>query len=182
MLLLNYLSMKLFHKQLAYAAAAFALFFTTPVFGQGPGDSQDTRLGIGLSVGASTDDPYGLVIGGDLRLQKDFQSNVSGILSIGYTNFSVKDDAPAIIDSYGIVPLKVGLKIFPVERFYFSGEIGAGFGTDSGSRTAFVYAPGLGIGFNAGIDLGLRYEGIARSGGNLGQVALRLAYGFNLSR
>ena len=69
-----------------------------------------------------------------------------------------------------------------MERFYISGEVGAAFGTDENQKTALVYAPGIGVGFNKGIDLGLRYEGFAQNGSNLAQVALRLAYGFNLSK
>ncbi len=158
-----------------------ALFITNSVNAQTKepsGDSHDTRLGIGLSLGLPTNDAFNIAVGGDLRLQKDFYSNVSGLLSLGYTNFSVKDDGGSI----GYVPLKVGVKIFPVARFYFSGEVGAAFGTDDGQGTALVYAPGVGLGFNNGIDLGLRYEGFSQNGGNLGQVALRIAYGFNLSR
>jgi hypothetical protein len=166
-----------------FAAGVAALFITLNANAQTKepaGDSRDTRLGFGLSVGIPTNDAYNIAVGGDLRLQKDFYSNISGILSLGYTNFSVKDDLGG--GSIGYVPLKAGIKFFPTERFYFSGEVGAAFGTDEGQGTAFVYAPGIGIGFNKGIDLGLRYEGFSQNGGNLGQVALRVAYGFNLSR
>ena len=163
-------------------AATVSLFFTMNANAQDEpaGDSRDTRLGLGLSVGIPTNDAYNIAIGGDLRLQKDFYSNISGLLSLGYTNFSIKDDLGG--GSYGFIPLKVGVKIFPTERFYFSGELGAAFGTDKGQETAFVYAPGIGLGFNNGIDLGLRYEGLSVNNSNLGQVALRIAYGFNLSR
>ena len=147
-------------------------------------DSQDWRLGVGVSAGLPTNDDFNIALGGDLRLQKDFFSNISGTLSAGYTNFSVKDEAKASLpyDSRGYIPVKAGIKIFPTQRFYISGEVGAGFGTDKGQGTALVYAPGIGIGTNTGIEIGLRYEGFAQDGDNLGQVALRLAYGFNLSR
>lgn len=169
-------------KVLSTVAAVVLLFIATNVNAQNEpvGDSHDTRLGLGLSVGIPTNDVYNIAVGGDLRLQKDFYSNVSGLLSLGYTNFSRKDDLGG--GSVGFIPLKVGVKIFPMERFYFSGEIGAAFGSDKGQETAFVYAPGIGIGFNRGIDLGLRYEGFSVNNANLGQVALRIAYGFNLSR
>ncbi|MDB5120358.1 MAG: hypothetical protein JWN56_1576 [Sphingobacteriales bacterium] len=140
------------------------------------GDSKAVRLGIGFSAGLPTNDAFNIALGGDLKLQKDFFSNISGTLSAGYTNFSVKNDGGSI----GYIPVKAGIKIFPVERFYISGEVGAGFGTDKGQGTALVYAPGIGVGFNKGIDLGLRYEGFAQNGSNLGQVALRIAYGFKL--
>ncbi|HEY0055931.1 MAG TPA: hypothetical protein VGB63_11280 [Pedobacter sp.] len=170
-------------KKLLMATVLAALFITNSVNAQTKepsGDSHDTRLGIGLSLGLPTNDDYNVAVGGDLRLQKDFYSNVSGLLSLGYTNFSRKDELGG--GSVGFVPLKVGVKIFPMARFYFSGEVGAAFGTDEDQETAFVYAPGIGLGFNNGIDLGLRYEGFSQNGGNLGQVALRIAYGFNLSR
>jgi len=168
-------------KLITAAVAAVVLFFTNDVKAQTEpkGDSHDTRLGIGLSLGLPTTDGANFAIGGDARLQKDFYSNVSGLLSLGYTNFSLEgEDAGSI----GFIPLKVGLKVFPIERFYISGELGAGFGTDDGQKTAFVWAPGIGLGFNNGLDLGLRYEEFRWSGSSLGQVALRIAYGFNLSR
>lgn len=144
------------------------------------GDSHLWRLGVGFSAGIPTKDVYKMALGGDLRLQKDFYSNISGTLSAGYTNFSVKDEFGG--GDIGYIPVKVGIKVFPIERFYISGEVGPAFGTDSGQGTALVYAPGIGLGFNHGIDLGLRYEGFAQNDTNIGQVALRIAYGFKLGR
>jgi hypothetical protein len=167
------------YKSIVAAVAAVA-FFTTDVSAQTSeprGDSKDTRLGVGLSLGIPTNDLYNFAIGGDLRLQKDFSSNVSGIASLGYTNFSVDGENAGDV---GFIPLKAGVKVFPVERFYISGELGAAFGTDDGQKTSFLYAPGIGLGFNNGLDLGLRYEKLTKY--DLGQVALRIAYGFNLSR
>ena len=162
---------------LASAAAVVALFFTTNVNAQS-GDSKATRLGVGLNVGVPTSKGYSLAIGGDLRLQKDFSSNISGILSAGYTSFSLKDSYGG--GSFGMVPVKAGAKVFFAESAYFSGELGAGFGTESGAGTAFLWAPGIGYGFDNGLDLGLRYEGAEFKGASLGQVALRIAYGFKL--
>lgn len=165
------------------AVAAAALFFlNTSVNAQTketPGDSKDTRLGVGFNIGIPTDNAYNLAIGGDLRLQMDFASNVSGTVTAGYTNFSVK----ATDANLGYIPVKAGIKVFPVERFYLSGELGAAFGTDN-QGTALVFAPGIGVGTNTGIDFGLRYEGMSKSNGfnNPNQVALRIAYGFNLSK
>ena len=164
-------------KIMASAVAAVALFFTTNVNAQSA-DSKALRLGIGVSPGVSTNDAYGFVIGGDLRLQKDFSSNISGLLSAGYNSFSRKDSYGG--GSYGMIPVKAGAKIFFAESAYFSGELGAGFGTESGSKTAFLWAPGIGYGFDSGLDLGLRYEGAELKGASLGQVALRIAYGFKL--
>lgn len=160
----------------ASVVAAVALLFTSNAYAQS-GDSKNLRLGVGLSLGIPTNDAYNFTAGGDLRLQKDFASNVSGMLSAGYTNFSAKGEDAG---SAGFIPVKVGVKVFPIERFYISGEVGAGFGTDDGQKTSFVYAPGIGLGFNNGLDLGLRYEDFTKY--DMGHVALRIAYGFNLSK
>lgn len=151
------------------------------------GDSKATRLGIGISAGIPTTSGFNFAIGGDLRLQQDFTSNVSGLLSVGYNSFSLKDGPAAVVgtDNFDYIPVKIGLKVFPVQRFYFSGEVGAGFPTSERTKTAFIYAPGIGVGTNTGIDIGLRYEGMTgRASGptlsNPSQVALRLAYGFKL--
>lgn len=169
--------MKKSTKLIASAAAAVALFFTTNANAQSA-DSKALRLGIGVNAGVPTTDGYSFVIGGDLRLQKDFSSNVSGLLSAGYNNWSLKDEVGG--GSYGMIPVKAGAKVFLAESVYLSGELGAGFGTKSGSKTAFLWAPGVGYGFDNGLDIGLRYEGAEFSGGSLGQVALRVAYGFRL--
>lgn len=164
-------------KLIASAAAAVALFFTTNVNAQS-GDSKALRLGVGINAGIPTNDAYSFAIGGDLRLQKDFSSNVSGILSAGYTNFSLKDNV--LGSDLSLVPVKAGAKIFFAENAYFSGEVGAGFQTNGAKQTAFLWAPGIGYGFDNGLDLGLRYEGAEFKGGSVGQVALRVAYGFKL--
>lgn len=162
-------------KFLASTAAVVALFFTTTANAQS-GDSKATRLGIGLNLGIPTSEGASFVAGGDLRLQKDFSSNISGLLSAGYNHWTLKNDA----GSFGMIPVKAGAKVFFAESAYFSGELGAGFSTEDGGGTSFLWAPGVGYGFDNGLDLGLRYEGAQRNGSSIGQVALRIAYGFKL--
>ena len=170
--------MKKTTKLFAAAVAAVALFFTTNVQAQNSSDSKATRLGIGVSAGIPTSTGYSFAFGGDVRLQKDFADNISGLLSVGYNSFSLKSPLSGNID---FIPVKAGAKIFFAESAYFSAELGAGFSTKSGGSTSFLYAPGVGYGWDSGLDLGLRYEGASfKGGGNLGQVALRVAYGFRL--
>lgn len=162
-----------------FTAAAFALgalLFSTDSNAQ---DSQAWRLGVGVSAGAATDDPYGLVLGGDLKLQKDFVGPVSATLTTGYTNFFAKDDSGR--SDLGVVPVKAGIKVFLTPNFYAGGEVGAGFGTNDGAGSSFVWAPAIGWGFGNGLDLGIRYEDYTKFD-NAKQVALRVAYGFNLSK
>lgn len=168
-------------KKIAFAVAVAALFSSFNGYAQkSDGDSKALRLGIGFSAGLPTNDFYSVALGGDLKLQQDFTTNISGTLSAGYTSFSLDGNNTG---SVNFIPLKVGIKVFPVQRFYLGGEVGVGFGVgDLNDGTSFVYAPGIGVGTNAGWDFGLRYEGFARDGGNIGQVALRVAYGFNLGK
>lgn len=172
--------MKKSFKLFTAAALAFgALFFTTDTKAQ---DSQAWRLGVGLNAGASTDDNYGFVLGGDLKLQKDFVGPVSATLSAGYTNFFVKDElADMGASDYGVIPVKAGIKVFLTPNFYAGGEVGAGFETNGPKETSFVWSPTIGWGFGNGLDVGIRYEDYTKDF-RPNQVALRLAYGFNLSK
>ncbi len=91
--------------------------------------------------------------------------------TVSVAGFSAK--APAL----GFVPVKVGIKYNFAEAFYGEAQVGATFGTKSGTGTFFAYSPGIGYNFGGGVDLGVRYEGWAHDG-TISQVAARLAYSF----
>ena len=141
-----------------------------------------TRLGIGLNLGLPAQSQYNFVIGGELNVQRDFSKVIAGMLSAGYTDFSIdnKNDEP--YSSIGFIPVKAGIKIYPGRPFYFSAEAGAAFTTKKGLGTAFVYAPGIGFGFENGLDIGLRFEDFARDSYAPSQFAIRIAYGFKLNK
>ena len=91
-----------------------------------------------------------------------------------------------------LLPVKAGLKFFPVQNFYIQGEAGAAFvlnitkiGADN--STAFIYAPQIGYQFALGgsnyIDAGVRYEASTKltstvNDSKVNFVGLRVAYGF----
>ena len=91
-----------------------------------------------------------------------------------------------------LLPVKAGLKFFPVNHFYIQGEAGAAFAlnkSDLGfdNSAAFIYAPQIGYQFPVGgssfIDAGVRYEGSTKFNSTVDNsqvnfVALRLAYAF----
>ena len=142
----------------------------------------------GLPVGQA-DQVYSSVLGGTFKAE--FPSSGSKALNytltVGYQSFMVKSEYKRFINNATYVPIKGGLKYYTSNNFYLEGEIGASINTNSGytaSRTAFMYAPGIGVNLpltsgNA-FDLGLRYESRVEDGGSLSQFALRLAYKFNL--
>ncbi len=143
---------------------------------------QKFKLGIGANVGYVFDDAFNLALGADVRLQYDLTQKTSLTLTTGFTNF-FKGDA---VKDLGFIPIKAGFKGFIFEdSFYIMGEVGAAIAVSNGyDKTSLLLAPSIGYATKF-VDLSLRYEhynDFVKMNGSkgLGQVALRLAYGFNL--
>ena len=109
----------------------------------------------------------------------------AGYISLGYKK-EIKDAAKAFgveLSNPGFVPVKAGAKYYFGGNFYGAAELGAVFGTDEGSGTAFVYAPTLGTSFavsdKSAIDLGVRYEGWSKNGTS-SFIGIRAAFAFGL--
>lgn len=168
--------MKTITKIIATSAAVVALFFSTNASAQ----NSARNLGIGLNVGAGTTTGYGLVLGGDIRYQFNVDKQLSIPVTAGYNNFSIKDSYGG--GSFGVIPVKAGAKYFFNDSgsgAYGLAELGAGFGTKSGSGTSFVYSPAIGYAWANGLDLAAKYEGYSNNG-SIGFAGIRLAYGFSL--
>ncbi len=145
------------------------------------------RLRVGLNAGASLTSGYDVVIGGDLRIQKNINSTTAGLLTVGYNHYSLKSGFNETNIAY--FPIKAGLKFFPVSRLYLSPEAGIAVGTKSEVYTyPFVFAAGIGTEIRNGFDISLRYEKMT---GRIvdylddikrpAQIALRAEYGFDLN-
>lgn len=134
------------------------------------------RLGIGADIGSTLKDPARLAAGIDARLQAPFGNGFSGILTTGYYQFFKNDHIAAT----GIVPIKLGLKYFPVKNVYIAGEVGVGLVTSENQSSTFLYSPSVGLAFANGFDLSLKYEDYTKFDGYASQLALRFAYGFKL--
>lgn len=139
------------------------------------------RLGISVMPGVSLNNPSGFVLGADARLQQGFgNSNVSWILTTGYTHFfKTKKDGIVMFPTTSFIPVKAGLKFFPSTNVYLAGEIGAGFGMETGVGTSFVYSPSIGVIVGKDWDLSVKYEHFTKYT-ETQQLALRVAYGFKL--
>ncbi|MDL2143097.1 hypothetical protein QQY79_11250 [Flavobacterium tructae] len=158
--------------------AAFAFLYANTTFAQDStikNYNQGFRLGFGLNGGIPTDNDYKWSLGGDVRLQYDLSKKTSLTLTTGFTNLFMKNDTKDL----GFIPAKAGFKAFIWEdQFYVLGEVGAGFAVTNGyDDTTFLWAPGIGYA-NKYIDISVRYEDYNKFKTN--QVALRLAYGFDL--
>jgi hypothetical protein len=161
------------------SGAAFSSFAQT--------SKEGGKFSIGLEAGlpvGSYKDVSSFVIGGSLKYDHPIAENTFVTGSAGYNKFISKSDFKDIGYSFYGIPVKVGVKYFFAESFYGEAQLGAAFtrasadNTPSSSKTAFAYAPGIGYSFGGGVDLGVRYEGWAISGGTISQIAARLAYSF----
>jgi hypothetical protein len=145
------------------------------------------HLRVGLNAGAALTSGYDIVVGGDLRIQKNISPASSGILTVGYNHYSLKSGF--IETNIAYFPVKAGLKFFPASGLYIAPEAGIAIGTKSEAFTyPIIYAAGIGTETKNGFDISLRYEKMA---GRIydyldeikrpAQLALRVEYGFNLN-
>ena len=163
-----------------------------------------TSNGIILSVGADAGIPtgnlsnnYNWSLGGSVQADIPVVSNQLFVtVNAGYNNIFGKKN----IDGSGfdqpniqLLPVKAGLKYFPVSHFYVQGEAGAAFllnksdlaGDDKSA--AFLYAPQIGYQFPLGgksyLDAGIRYEGTTKFSSvyndKVNFFGLRVAYAFD---
>lgn len=142
-----------------------------------------------LSIGAEFAFPmgdfgdfYNFGYGGSLQYQHPVAESLLVTGSAGYTTFKVKSSFGS--GSYGAIPVKAGARYYFGDNFYGAAELGAAFGTESGSSTAFVYTPGIGVDFpvsdKGSIELGARYEAWTANSSTSGFIGLRLAYNIGL--
>jgi hypothetical protein len=157
------------------------------------------RYSIGVDAGIPTGnfkDAYKWNLGGSLQADIPVYKNQLFVtVNAGYNNvFGKKDVANTGVDvpSIQLLPVKAGLKFFPIDNFYVQGEAGVGFLLNKSDffndkSAAFVWAPQIGVQFpvSAGsfIDAGVRYEATSKYSSNFSAskvnfVGVRVAYGF----
>jgi hypothetical protein len=161
--------------------------------------------GIVLSVGVDAGIPTG-------NLNNSYNWNIGGsvqadipviphqlfvTVNAGYNSIQGKNNIGGItgLDATNIqlLPVKAGLKFFPISHFYIQGEAGAAFllnksDLNDDKSTAFVYAPQVGVQFPLGgksyIDAGVRYEATTKFNSAIDDskvnfIGLRVAYAFD---
>ena len=108
------------------------------------------------------------------------KKNIGGVQGLDATNIQ-------------LLPVKAGLKYFPISHFYIQGEAGAAFLLNKSDfnydkSAAFVYAPQLGYQFPLGgksyLDAGVRYEASTKfsstaDNSKVNFFGLRVAYAFD---
>jgi len=179
--------MKKSTKLITAAFAAVIIFFGSNAKAQTTVNNSDPspwKLGVGLETGltdASTNYAK-FELGGTARLQYDTKGPFAIMLTSGYYNLYAKNYNGKDI---GVIPVKLGAKIFFAPKWYFSSEAGAGLETREDAYTGkkdvkLILSPGIGYASHCGLDLGLRYENLSGQDYSYGIIGLRIAYGFKL--
>jgi hypothetical protein len=161
--------------------------------------SNGIRYSIGVDAGIPTgnfNNAYKWNIGGSVQADIPVANQLFVTVNAGYNNvFGEKNLAGTNVDvpNVQLLPVKAGLKFFPVANFYVQGEAGAAFLLNKSDffndkSVAFVYAPQIGVQFPVSangnfIDAGVRYEGTTKyssafDGSKVNFVGVRVAYGF----
>lgn len=146
------------------------------------------KFSIGLEAGKITGDFSKFVdfaFGASLKYNHPIADKMLFTVSGGYTYLPYNNDFKTATLGFGVassgegfVPLKAGIKYFFNSIVYGEGQLGAAISTNSGGGTAFAYAPGIGVEFGSGADLGVRYEGWSKGSTTISQIALRIGYSF----
>jgi len=189
---------------IAFAFAAFAFSAkaqtTTPSTTTSTTTASGIRYSIGVDAGIPTgklSDSYNFNIGGSVQADIPVANLLFVTINACYNSIQGKnnvtvDGATFSPTNIQLLPVKAGLKFFPVSNFYIQGEAGAAFALNKSDvgynkTAAFVYAPQVGYQFQLGgknfIDAGVRYEASTKfnsdvDGSKVNFFGLRVAYGF----
>jgi hypothetical protein len=161
--------------------------------------STTTTKGIILSIGADAgvptgkfNDNYNWNFGGSVQADIPVANKLFATVNAGYDNFFAKNTVANAADVH-LLPVKAGLKYFPISKFYVQGEAGAAFllnktDLNDDKSAAFVYAPQIGYQFPLGgksyLDAGVRYEATGKFKSDIDDskvnfFGLRVAYAFD---
>ena len=185
-------SIKIAAIALGFAAFTFSAKAQTTTT---PATSNGVKFSIGVDAGLPSGDiknAYNWNIGGSVQADIPVANQLFVTVNAGYNSFQGKTIDGIKATSIQLLPVKAGLKFFPVANFYVQGEAGAAFALNKSDvgfdkTAAFVYAPQVGYQFQLGggnyIDAGVRYEASTKFNSTVDDskvnfFGLRVAYGF----
>jgi hypothetical protein len=193
-------SLKIATLVLAFAGLSFAAKAQTTTTSTSTTTKSGIRYSIGVDAGipiGDFKDAYKWNLGGSVQADIPVASQLFVTVNAGYNNVFGKKDlggiAGADVPNFQLIPVKAGLKFFPIQNFYVQGEAGAAFllnkkDTGNDKSTAFVYAPQIGVQFPVSasgnfIDAGIRYEATTKYSSDFDNskaqfLGVRVAYGF----
>jgi len=174
---------------------AFTVISASVLGVQAQSSKQPFTFGAGINADLPTGDfgkGYTFGIGATLQGEYSFSDQFSGVASAGYTNFFGKTETITFTElgttytqsvknpNIGLIPILVGARFYPAEKFFVGAQIGYGVFTNTGSSSnngGFDYYPQ--VGYNGEmIQLILGYNGVSLNGGSLGHIGLTGIYKF----
>lgn len=119
-------------------------------------------VNVGLPVGDASDFTS-FAAGVELQGELGFSETVKGVATTGYTHLFGKDLGGGVKFNVGAIPILVGARFYPSEKFFLTGQIGYGVFTGDGDGGGFAYKPQ--VGYDAGkFQLALSYNAISDNG------------------
>ena len=147
--------------------------------------------GIELAVPANGLSYSSIGAGADLIGHYGLTDQFAITADVGYVGlFEKKDNSnAAIVGDVNIIPIRGGVRWYPIQHVYVSGRAGVGIRTGNTSDTYFAFALGGGYMVDTKLDLGIAYEGYNKGsnvgylGGpylynSFGYIGIRLGYFF----
>lgn len=140
------------------------------------------QVSVGLDVAiplADLSTTQGIGIGATAKLHYPIQNSLQLTATTGYMSFAGKTVDGYKYGSFGVLPLKVGLRFSVAENVFIEPEVGLWFG-NRGWGTSFAYGGGIYKSWN-NFDIGARIEGSSKNSSNAWFIGLRAAYKFDLA-
>ena len=149
---------------------------------------KDWQLGVNISPGVTVTSFGNMVLGGEVSIYRHVTNRLEASLTGGITYYfrphQIYYFEAAGVNTTGItighaptivIPLKAGLRVYALNRFYLGGEAGAAM--TAHGVVSFVFSPSVGLRTNDAIDIGFKYENYGRND-IPAQLALRIGYRF----
>jgi hypothetical protein len=140
--------------------------------------NEGLRIGGGLSFGIPVLNLKGYSVGAgvDVLAQYALAETVGITADFGYMTLFAKDDNLA---SFDVLPLRIGIRYFPVKQLYGAAKFGTGIIIGKGSTGSTAYAFGAGYVLGSRMDVSAHFEGYSRKELlSPSYLSLRLGYFF----
>jgi outer membrane protein assembly factor BamA len=179
--------MKILFRSSATAVALTALLFSSRVNAQTTSPNAFS-VSLGIEPGFPTGNASNYstnTLGGTIRLQYGISNSFALTFTTGGYHFFSKviPGTDKRYASYGVGPVKAGVKAFLIPNIYVGAEGGVGVEVTEqgfkGGQDKLLLSPAVGYA-NKHWDFALHYESLTGEQNNYGLIGLRLAYAFSL--
>jgi hypothetical protein len=153
------------------------LLVVTLSVGAQKSDEKQFKFGAGAMLGLPIGDitrQASLALGVDLLGEYAVAPEIGLTLSVGYTDWAKKS---GVNGNWGFIPVFAGVKYYFTDQIYGSFQAGISFWAD-GTKSEFVFAPGVGYKISDKFDLLLKYQSQSNKSWGTSFFGLRAGYSF----